>query len=65
MIHPFPVLRKQADAKVVPSSSFVEVEVGVGVEVEVWVEVGIDVVVGAGLTFSVGWGGVGGWRFEE
>ena len=46
-----------------PSSSLVEVVV----EVEVWVEVGIDVkvVVGAGLTFSVGWGGVGGWRFEE
>ena len=39
MINPFPVLRKQADAEVVPSSSLVEVEVGVGVEVEVWVEV--------------------------
>ena len=52
MIHPFPVLRKQADAKVVPSSSFVEVEVGVGVEVEVGVGVKMQF---SFLTFSGGW----------
>ena len=64
---------KQAEAGVVPSSSLVEVKVEVEVcvevevVVEVWVLVGIDVevVVEARLTFSVGWGGVGGWRFEE
>ena len=47
-----------------PSSSLVEVEVGVEVEVEVGVEVAVGGVrVGFGLTFPVGW--VGGWRFGE
>ena len=58
-----------------PSSSFVEVEVGVEVEIEVGVESGVEVEdgaeaevgvqglrVGVGLTFSVGWvEWVGGW----
>ena len=40
-MHPSEVLYlKQAEAEVVPSSSLVEVEVGVEVEVEVGVEVG-------------------------
>ena len=59
---------KQAEAKVVSSSSLVALEVEVGVRVEVWVgvEVGVEVGVGAWvkmqfsfLTFSVRW--VGWW----
>ena len=43
---------KQAEAEVVPSSSLIEVEVGVEV--------------GVGPTISFGWvGGVSGWRFGE
>ena len=38
------LVRKPAEAEVVPSSSLVEVEVGVEVEVEVRVEVGVEVV---------------------
>ena len=51
-LHHFSKYMKQAEAEVVPSSSLVEVEVGVG-----------GVRVGLGLTFPVGW--VGGWRFGE
>ena len=63
--------------EVVPSSSLVEVEVEVWVEVwvdvEVWgeveVEVGVEqkyvLQIRSNFTFSVGWGGVGGWRFGE
>ena len=47
-------IKKQAEAEVVPSSSLVEVKVGVGVEVEVEAgvevgdEVGVEVRVGVG-----------------
>ena len=41
---------KQAEAEVVPSSSFVEIKV----EVEVKVEVGVEVEVGVGVEVKVG-----------
>ena len=41
---------KQAESEVVPSSSLVEVEVGV--EFEVWVEVGVEVGVVVGIEFE-------------
>ena len=40
------IIRKQAEAEVVPSSSLVEFEVGVEVEVDVGVEVGVGIEVG-------------------
>ena len=58
--------QQQAEAEVVPSSSLVEVEVGVGVEVGFGVEVGVGVVVGRcsldGVKYFFGqgvWGLVG------
>ena len=71
-------MKKQAEAEVVPSSSLVEVKVGVGVEVgvEVEVEVGVEFEVEVGVlrcnldsslvvvpTYTGGW--VGGLDFGE
>ena len=42
-------IKQQAEAKVVPSSSLVEVEIEVGIEVGVWVEVGVEVEVGVAI----------------
>ena len=68
-------IEQQAEAEVVPSSSLVEIEVGVefevGVEVEVEFgiggEIGVEVEVGVGVWGGRcwGWAYFFGWRFGE